>query len=914
MIRTAAAVLVLLLTVVVGAIASREPEVATEAVQITVPTDPTDPTPVELDGLVYLPQQTPAPAVLLAHGFGSDRTSLDDVGRMLARRGYVTLAWSARGFGASGGMIGLNDPDREVADVIALVDLLADREDVLAVDGDPVVGIAGGSYGGGLALLAASVEPRLDAVVAAAAWHSLASSLSPNRADVNGPVDVPGVLKEQWASVLFTSAALGSLVGDVELSAVLDGAVDLDEAAVELSDPVAAACGRFDPQICLAYARAATDGVLSPADAALLDRSTLEGRLDAITAPTMLIAGLDDTLFGLDESLRNATGITAPLALRWVSGQHGQAARIDGEDALAWLDLYLRGTGPDVPRFAWTDVVAGVPQTSDRLPGGTDAVEGSIMLALDNGGLLQDAADSDGAAGSAFVHPPGGLPAALSTLPGIGGLGGLLPSIDLPGQSVTFTTEALTEDLTLLGRPTLRAQVGAPLGQALFFVKLYDVTPGGQATLLQSAVNPVRLGDTSGPLQLTLEPLARRIVAGNRLRLTLASTDQAFADGREPALITLGGGATLTLPTGDPATVSALPAGVRIALPLALVVLAVLAGALLTRRQERTLASAPEPDRPDPVVIRGLVKRYPEGKIAVDGLDLTVGTGQVFGLLGPNGAGKPTTMRMLLGLIRPSEGSVELLGHTVRPGHPVLDRVGVLVEGPGFAPYLTGRQNLHSYWRAGGRPIEEADLDRALAVADLGTAIDRPTRTYSHGMRQRLAIAQALLGRPELLVLDEPTDGLDPEQIRAMRQLLARLGQEGLTILVSSHLLAEVEQMCTHAAVVQQGRVVASGPVAELMGATRSIVITVDDRERARVALSDILRPDQMDLEGAGLTVELDGADPADLVAALVKAGLRVSGATPRGRLEDTFLALTGGQPADGTRAEATTAALGGMS
>ncbi len=909
MIRTAAAVLALVVLSVVIALATRDPDILTEPLTVAVPTAPDDPSTLDLDALLYLPADTPAPAVLMAHGFGSDRTALDGVARRYAAEGYVVLTWSARGFGASEGVITLGDPDREVADVSTLVDVLAGRPEVLAEGADPLVAVVGGSYGGGLALLAAAQEPRLDAVVAAAAWHSLARSLSPNRAGT----DDPGVLKEQWASILFTTATIGSLVGDGDLEGLLDGTTTVD-----LTDPVQAACGRFDTDVCLAYARTATRGILSPEDAAVLDASSLAGRLDDITAPTMLIAGLDDTLFGLDESLTNAEGITAPLALRWVPGDHGAAASVDRDEALDWLDRHLRAdSGPAEASPAlleWTDPVAGRPQPADALPG---QVAGTTVqtLALATGGRLTD---QGGTGVTAVVaHPPGGLPASLSTLPGLGPLGGLLPDVDLPGQSVSFTTEALSADLTLLGRPTLTLDVDAPIGTALLYVKLYDVTPGGTTTLLQSAVNPVRLGDVPASVTVQLEPVARRLVAGNRLRLTVATTDQAFADGRAPAVITLGGDATLALPVTPLVLGSSLPAAVRIAVPLLVVLLGAVIASVLTRRHERRLGG-PGPAGDDPagddpagptadaaVVIRGLVKAYDDGKVAVDGLDLTVGRGQVFGLLGPNGAGKTTTLRMLLGLIHPTEGEVRLLGQPMRPGHPVLARVGVLVEGPGFAPYLTGRQNLLSYWRAGGRPIEEADLTRALAVADLGTAIDRPTRTYSHGMRQRLAIAQALLGRPELLVLDEPTDGLDPEQIRAMRQLLARLGQEGLTILVSSHLLAEVEQMCTHAAVVQQGRVLAAGPVAELMGATRSMVVQTPDRDTAREVLHALLGPEQIDVEGSGLVVELDGTDPADVIAALVGAGVRVSAATPRGRLEDTFLALTGGEPADGSRDEA---------
>ncbi|MDQ3526837.1 MAG: ATP-binding cassette domain-containing protein, partial [Actinomycetota bacterium] len=190
--------------------------------------------------------------------------------------------------------------------------------------------------------------------------------------------------------------------------------------------------------------------------------------------------------------------------------------------------------------------------------------------------------------------------------------------------------------------------------------------------------------------------------------------------------------------------------------------------------------------------------------------------GQVVGLLGPNGAGKTTTLRMVMGLIHPDEGSVHVLGERVRPGAPVLRRVGALVEGPGFLPHLTGRDNLRAYWAATGRSMAEAHLDEALDVAALGAAADRQVRAYSHGMKQRLGIAQAMLGLPEVLILDEPTNGLDPPQIAAMRPILARYAAAGRTVVVSSHLLAEVEMTCSHVVVMHAGRVVAAGSVADV--------------------------------------------------------------------------------------------------
>ena len=169
------------------------------------------------------------------------------------------------------------------------------------------------------------------------------------------------------------------------------------------------------------------------------------------------------------------------------------------------------------------------------------------------------------------------------------------------------------------------------------------------------------------------------------------------------------------------------------------------------------------------IVLRDVHKRF-GNQVVLDGVDLDVQEGETLALLGPSGTGKSVLLKHIIGLIRPDSGAVYVLGHRITPGTDVLGRVGALVEGPGFLPHLTGRQNLQAYWRATGRPSAEAGFEEALDVAALGGALDRPVRTYSHGMRQRLGIAQAMLGKPDVLFLDEPTNGLDPPQIAAMRR------------------------------------------------------------------------------------------------------------------------------------------------
>ncbi|MEV4251868.1 alpha/beta fold hydrolase [Spirillospora sp. NPDC049652] len=247
-------------------------------------------------------------------------------------------------------------------------------------------------------------------------------------------------------------------------------------------------------------------------------------------------------------------------------------------------------------------------------------------------------------------------------------------------------------------------------------------------------------------------------------------------------------------------------------------------GGARTHEADPAKDAAFDPELADvPLQLRGLTKAYANGYRAVSELSFRVERGQVLGLLGPNGAGKTTTLRMLMGLIHPDAGEIRIFGHRVSPGAPVLSRLGSFVEGPGFLPHLSGRDNLDLYWRATGRPAGAAHLEEALEIADLGAALDRAVRTYSQGMRQRLAIAQAMLGLPDLLVLDEPTNGLDPPQIREMREVLVRYAASGRTVIVSSHLLAEVEQSCTHAVVMTGGRRVAAGPVSEITGTGRRL-------------------------------------------------------------------------------------------
>jgi len=312
-----------------------------------------------------------------------------------------------------------------------------------------------------------------------------------------------------------------------------------------------------------------------------------------------------------------------------------------------------------------------------------------------------------------------------------------------------------------------------------------------------------------------------------------------------------------------------------------------------------------EPSPATVVEVEGLTKRF--GAVtAVDGLSFRVERGQVYGLLGPNGAGKTTALRCLMGLERPTEGRSRLFGTEVAPGCPELFRVGAIIEQASFVPHLSGLRNLRLWWEAGGGRWPDADLETALAIAQIGDAIDRKVKTYSQGMQQRLGFARALLGRPELLVLDEPTNGLDPAEIRVVRDLIHRLADDGRTVVFSSHHLSEVEQTCSHAVVVNHGRRVAEGTVASLIGGAGSVYVEVDDEDRARTVLASLPEVTAVSRQGAGLNVEQRTGSRADLGAALVGAGIRVETLTTQNRLEEAFLVLmqTTERSADGSPVE----------
>ncbi|MCW0215980.1 MAG: alpha/beta fold hydrolase [Pseudonocardia sp.] len=921
--------------------------VRTTEQRIEVRGGPGVPAPIGLDTTLYLPERTPAPAVLVAHGFGGSKASVDADARELAARGYVVLAWSARGFGASGGQIALDAPDYEVADARQLVDWLGTRPEVQQDGpGDPRVGVTGGSYGGALSLLLAGYDPRVDALAPVITWNDLSQALFPSAGGPTAqPVDTPargtfggdGVFKRGWAGVFFSSGSGGSpgsgSPGGSGSSEPADASATPSVPAAPSAGGVPAAaaaqagtplnCGKFTAEVCAAYTEAATTGRLSPATAELLRRSSPVTVTDRITQPTLLVQGEKDTLFGLDQADANARQIAAAggtVKVSWYAGGHdgGAPDQAVRDQIGAWFDRYLRGDTDTVDADSVSntdttftyDIESGVRAGRNTSTGRT-VVAGAYPGLAGGPAVTMTALPLQGTP-QAVVNPAGGNPSAITSLPGLGGsLGGLAGQLssftaDLPGQSASFAAAPLAEQVVLAGAPRVDLTVARVPGQpaadeAVLFARTFEVSPDGLRQLLGSAVAPIRVpvpaDGSPARVSVTLPGVVAPIEAGNRLVVSVATTDQGFASPAEPAVWQIGvaDGARLDVPVvpGRSVTANTVPFGPLIGIGVVLL-LALLAW--VVARIHRSRADVPSPGAADapPLEITGLAKTYKGGFSAVKDVSFTVLPGQVLGLLGPNGAGKTTVLRMLMGLIRPTAGTIRAFGQPVGPGAPVLARIGAFVEGPGFLPHLSGADNLRLYWAATGRPAEEAHLSDALEIAGLGASVERRVGTYSQGMRQRLAIAQAMLGLPELMVLDEPTNGLDPPQIHAMREVLRRYAAGGRTVLVSSHLLAEVEQTCDHVVVMHHGKVVADGTVEEIIAGGGAATFGVDEPARAAEVLAALSGVHDVAVDGRSVHAELNGTPRASAVQALVSAGVSVESAGPRRRLEDAFLQLVG--------------------
>jgi ABC-2 type transport system ATP-binding protein len=795
-------------------------------------TSATDPTPVLLDADLYLPEyvaepasknsgidgtspaRSPLPAIVLAHGFGGSKKSVTEQAQALAQAGFVVLAYSARGFGASTGLISMNAPDFEVADASRLIDYLASRPEVRSDGpGDPRVAFAGASYGGALALMAAGYDSRVDAIAADITWNSLEASLfgqSLVERPSSGSAGSSGAFKALWSGLFFSAGQSPS------------------------GEPVTE-CGRFTRAWCEAYTRAAISGTVDPAGAALMRASSPISITDRIAVPTLIGGGQADSLFPLTQADANATQIlqahpTTPVKVVWHAGGHdGGLAPSEAvseqlsELTIDWFAAHL-ADGPPVDDSFLFSVTSG-SALSDRAASTIEVLSSPTYPGLD--GTSSTPVSVSGPRQDVLA-PAGGVPAAISSLPGLGGVASLLgefgatSSGGVEQQSAIFLSRALSTPVSIVGAPRARITISSdrPLEGATVFAALRIVDDQGRSRLPAGLVTPIRLAslDTEPvTLDIELPAIVAEAPAGSRLALTLTTTDQAFRLPAGPAVYSVAlANEVVSVPTatGAPEDPS-LPAWIWPLAGVAFLLVIALALFLTRPRSQHSATREPASSAP-PVVVTALAKEYPGGVRAVSGVDFTVPPGVVLGLLGPNGAGKSTTMRMMMGLITPTGGETRVFGEHVYPGAPILSRIGCFIEGPGLLPHLTGRQNLELLWRASGR-TGDAHMEEVLEIAGLGSAIDRRVRTYSQGMRQRVGIAQAMLGLPDLLLLDEPTNGLDPPQIREMRDVMKAYVDAGRTVIVSSHLLSEVEQSCTEVVVMNAGKVIAQGSVDTLL-------------------------------------------------------------------------------------------------
>jgi ABC-2 type transport system ATP-binding protein len=757
---------------------------------------------ISIDTSQYLPKKLPAPAILIAHGFGGSKESVESDAKFFASKGFVVMTWSARGFGESTGQIEMNSIDSEVADTRALITHLAKGKVViLDGEGDPRVGIMGSSYGGANALMTASQDPRIDAVISDISWSDLEQGLFPQsveRSLTSGP------FKKVWAGTFFSAATLQSAY--------------LGE------------CGSFAQRWCDAYQNAVLQGKPTPTDKKLLESVSPIKYASSISAPTLLSQGQADSLFPLSESYKlaqelkkNKTGDL--LSMIWhADGHDGSNAQAPylREQFLLWFQKHLLDREIEFPVFQFTrsngsislqdSTVIPKVFTSEKLP--IESEQRQLQLVSPT---------------AAMIYPIGGVPSAISALPGIGSAGALASQLlsnlagfspaFLPGQSGFLESAPLTEPISVVGPSSIKVRITSTEPDATLFFSLVTKSPSGAINLPNGIVAPVRISNVSdGGTDVVVNLPATVLDAsiGDIIAVGISSTDQGYETPKTSRFYSVSPLTPLTYQTSI--ATAAQSSSANILWPLGAVASIILA-AIFVRIRRPKIAPAKEASIAL-VAVENLSKTYKDGHRAVADLSFEVQRGQVVGLLGPNGAGKTTALRMMMGLIFPTNGSIYLNGQSVYPGSPALSNIGCFIEGPGFLPHLSGRENLRLYWRSIGRDGEQ-HLDQVVAITKLGTALDKKVRTYSQGMRQRLAIAQSMLGMPDLLVLDEPTNGLDPQQIAEMRQVLKNYASTGRTVVISSHLLAEIQQTCSHVVLMHRGELVAFGPMEDLLSKNR---------------------------------------------------------------------------------------------
>jgi ABC-2 type transport system ATP-binding protein len=757
---------------------------------------------VSIDTSLYLPSKTPAPAILIAHGFGGSKDSVATDAKYFTEQGYVVLAWTARGFGKSTGEIAMNAIGDEVKDTSELISFLA-KSRYVSQDktGDPRVGIMGSSYGGANALMTASVDPRIDAVIADITWSDLQSNLFPQ--SIEGSTEA-GPFKKVWTGTFFS--------------------------AVSLQSAYLGECGSFTQAWCDAYRNAVLNGAPSTQERALLASVSPRNFVSTITAPTLLSQGQADSLFPLSESYKSADLIKKsnpqlPLAMIWHAAGHDgglDQSQYLRSQYLNWFEKYLSRQKIDFPTFQFTKTNGSISlQDSTVIP----KVFTSTQLPIDADRRELQLITPTVAAS----FPIGGIPTAISALPGIGSAGALASRVVstisgfspafLPGQSGMLESAPLTQPISIVGPSTVKVRITSTTGDATLFFSLVTKSPSGAITQPNGVVAPIRLTDIpTGGVDVTVELPSVILDAsvGDVIAVGISSTDQGYELPKLSRFYTISALSPLTY--SNVLALASTSASANYIWPIA-VLITLIAAALYIRIRRPKIAASHE-ESTALVEVQNLGKVYKDGYRAVSDLSFTVERGQVVGLLGPNGAGKTTTLRMIMGLIFPTEGEIYIDGKPVYPGSPALSNLGSFVEGPGFLPHLSGRENLSLYWRSIGREGEQY-LEEVVAITKLGTALDKKVRSYSQGMRQRLAIAQAMLGMPDLLVLDEPTNGLDPQQIVEMREVLKDYAETSRTVIISSHLLAEVQQTCSHVVLMHRGQLIAFGPMKKILTRNR---------------------------------------------------------------------------------------------
>ncbi|MGJ7905923.1 alpha/beta fold hydrolase [Actinopolyspora sp. H202] len=914
----------------------RVPSVDTRDASIDVLDGPERQHRIQLDLRLFVPERTPAPSVVLAHGFEGDKSELAGPARRLAARGFTVLTYSARGFGQSTGRIALNSPSYEVTDARRILDWLARQPEVATQDEeDPLVGVGGISYGGALSMLLAGNDPRVDAIAPLNTYNDLRTAMLPNAASseaiptttaAHGSDAGSGVFRRAWANSLFGMATRPQpeqrnprSPRSPEASSTTPPPPEESGETDNTSTPLT--CGNLTARVCRAYTELARTGRAESSTLELLAAASPSSVTGNIDIPTLLVQRQRGELFGLAQADANARQISAAggtVSMMWLHGD-GNASlppRV-WEKVGDWFSYYLHDSDEPRPphpetgfRYQLVDRLASErrPATTWRAaeyPGLASNEVTRTELPLEGGPsrVINPPGNGAGTNGLSITSTPGN---EVETAAGNDGASAARGDA-APARVAVFETARVERATLITGVPQTRLAVASTPeqpgnGEAVLFGKLVDIGPNGSRTPVGDGSSPLRItglpdNGRAVRVDVALPATMHTLQPGHRLALRISTTDAAYTGPRDTAvhLISPAGAGSVSLPAVPASRVDEASTPVGALIGIAAFVLLLLVAGILAIRFERARRKPPKPELTGvPISIEGVSKSYPRHPDAVNDLSLRVEAGQVVGLLGPNGAGKTTLLRMVLGMTRADAGRIHLFGHSVTPSAPVLSRVGGLVESPGLLPHLTGMENLRSYWRATGRPMEQAGLDEVARIAGLGAAADHKVRTYGPGMRQRVALAQAMLGLPDLLVLDEPMNALDPAYTQRMREVIREYARTGRTVLMSSHLLSEVEQTCTHVIVMHDGHRVAGGTVDEITAGDSMIAFHVDQPELAARTLRCLEGIGSVRVGADVVYAELAGHSTATAVNVLVASDVSIKRVGPHRKLEDAFLELVG--------------------